>query len=124
MDYSSEVARRFDSPFGAGEIDSHAPGIVVAGEAEDRALNVWVRFQVQVHDGAIRVRFRAYGCPHLIAGASWAAEQLEGRPLAALRALDVERARRELDVPAHKLGKLLRIEDALAVCAERILAMC
>ncbi|MBN1240843.1 MAG: iron-sulfur cluster assembly scaffold protein [Gammaproteobacteria bacterium] len=122
MDYSSEVLRRFDSPATAGETDgADADAGLVAGEAEDRSLNVWVRFQVQLRDGAIRdVRFRAFGCPHTIAAADWAAERLHGRPAAALRQIDVPRIRRELEIPTEKLGKLLRIEDALAACADRI----
>jgi NifU-like protein involved in Fe-S cluster formation len=122
MDYCAEVLRRFDSPPGAGKIGSDAPGLVAA-EAEDRTLNVWIRFQVQVEDGVIRdVRFQAFGCPHTIAAASYAADWLRGRPAAALRQLDVGRVGRDLAVPTEKLGKLLRIEDALALCSDRIAA--
>jgi NifU-like protein involved in Fe-S cluster formation len=120
MDYSSEVLRRFDSPAGAGQIGADAPG-VVAAEAEDRTLNVWIRFQVQVEDDVIRdVRFQAYGCPHTIAAASCAADWLRGRGAASLRQLDVGRIGRDLAVPIEKLGKLLRIEDAVTLCGDRL----
>lgn len=119
MDYSSDVLRRFDSPANAGCLDADAAGLVAA-EAEDRTLNVWVRFQVQVEHGMIRdVRFQAFGCPHTIAAADYAAESLRGRPAAALRQLDVGRIGRDLAVPTEKLGKLLRIEDAVLGCGER-----
>ena len=123
MDYGSEIERRFRSGGGAWDFGPQAPGAVAAGEAEDKALNVWVRFEVQVQDGFIRgARFQVYGCPHTIAAASWAAEWLRGQPAACLQRLEVERLRRDLGVPTQKLGKLLRIEDALAACAERLSA--
>ena len=98
MEYSSEVVRRFDSPRRAGELPHGTPGLV-AGEAEDRTLHVWVRFQLQVIDGAIQAaRFAAFGCPHTVAAASLVAEWLEGRPVerrgAARRARAASRARR------------------------------
>jgi len=116
MDYSSEVVRRFRSPRRAGVIAEDTPG-VVSGEAEDRSLNVWLRFQVQVRDRRVDVvRFQAFGCPHTIAAADWIAERLEGDDVKALAELDVHAAARALAVPIEKLGKLLRIEDALVAC--------
>ncbi len=44
------------------------------------------------------------------------AEWLEGRPVDAARKLDVKTVCAELEVPIEKLGKLLRIEDAVAAC--------
>lgn len=116
MEYSPEVERRLRSPARAGVAREPAPA--VAGEAEDRSLNVWVRYQVQLRDGAIRsVRFEAYGCPHFVAAADWQAEQLEGRPGSALVEPDTQGAREALGVPTEKLGKLLVIENALSACA-------
>src|SRR5690606_19150799 len=121
MDYSSEVLRRFDSPASAGRLDeagTDAPGRVEA-EAQDPSLNVWVRFQVQIEGDSIRdVRFQAFGCPHTIAAADYVAEWLRGRPAAALRGLDIAGMSRDLEVPVAKLGKLLRIEDAVTACGE------
>lgn len=117
MDYSSEVLRRFRSPLRAGELADGAPGMIVRGAAEDRSLNVWVQFHVQLSASRIEaVRFEAFGCPHTIAAAAAAAEWLEGRERSALRGWDVHAAARALDVPTEKLGKLLRIEDALLAC--------
>ena len=119
MDYSSEVRRRFRAPARAGELPPDA-GDVVEGTAEDRSLNVWVRFQVQHERQTIRqVRFRAFGCPHTLAAADWAAEWLEGRAVDALTAVDWSDAA-ALGVPRDKAGKLLRVEDALASCKASI----
>jgi NifU-like protein involved in Fe-S cluster formation len=116
MDYSSEVLRRFGAPLRAGEIAAGTPGRV-SGEAQDRSLNTWVRFDVQVQGGRIQVaRFRVLGCPHAVAAAAFVAEWLEGRGVEALGQLDIHAIARTLEVPTEKLGKLLRIEDALLAC--------
>ncbi len=116
MDYSSEVLRRFDLPPGAGELPDGTRG-VVRGEAEDRSLGIWVRFDVRVQEGLIRaVRFRLFGCPHAIAAAGLIAEGLEGQPARSLSCLDLRKVASDLDLPAEKYGKLLRIEDALLAC--------
>ena len=120
MDYSSEVLTRFSSPRRTDVLDERVPG-VVGGEAEDRALNVWVRFQVQVREGRLhRVRFKVFGCPYTIAAASWVAEWLEGRDQASLTGLDVHEIVEALQMPVERIGKLLRIEDALLECRRQL----
>ena len=117
MEYSSEVVRRCDSPRRAGELPHALPGLL-SGQAEDRVLQVWVRFDLQVQHGVIQTaRFEAFGCPHTVAAADLAAEWLEGQPLEAARRVDARELMAALDVPVEKLGKLLRIEDAAAACA-------
>lgn len=120
MDYSSEVRRRFAAPARAVEPDS-AGGWGVAGAAEDRSLNIWVRFQVQAEGAVIRrVRFSAFGCPHTLAAADLIAESLEGRLLEALVQLDSAAVARTIGLPREKHGKLLRMEDALAEIHHRL----
>jgi len=120
MDYSAEVRRRFEAPVRAGEFPPAAPGVVSAS-SEDRSLNVWVRFQVQASAGSIAdVRFSVFGCPHTVAAADWIAERLRGEPVGALRCVDLAAAAEALAIPRDKIGRLLRIEDALAGCADRI----
>lgn len=117
MDYSAEVRRRARSAAGAGALEAGAAG-VVSGEAQDRALGVWVRFELQLVEGTIRQAcFQAYGCPHTIAAASWIAEHLEGQRPDVLERMFARELMTTLAVPAEKLGKLLVIEDALAGCA-------
>lgn len=118
MEYSSAVERHFAAPKKARELPGGSAGLV-AGEAEDRTLHVWVRFQLQVVDGVVAAAgFQAYGCPHTVAAASAVADWLEGRSLAEARKLDVKAVCAELEVPVEKLGKLLRIEDAVAACCQ------
>jgi NifU-like protein involved in Fe-S cluster formation len=116
MEYSQAVERHFAAPVRARELPAGAPGLV-AGEAEDRTLHVWVRFQLQiVEDVVVAAGFQAFGCPHTVAAASVVADWLEGRSVAAASKLDVKALCAALEVPVEKLGKLLRIEDAVAAC--------
>ena len=116
MEYSPAVERHFTAPARARELPAGVAGLV-AGEAEDRTLHVWVRFQLQVVEDVVAAAgFQAFGCPHTVAAASVVADWLEGRSVEAARELDVKALCAELDVPVEKLGKLLRIEDAVAAC--------
>jgi len=116
MEYSPAVLRSFEAPHRVSELPRDAPGWVL-GEAEDRSLHVWIRFQLEVQEGIVRsARFQVFGCPHTIAAANLAAEWLEGRSVDEARRLDLKALSGHLDVPTEKLGKLLRIEDAIAAC--------
>jgi NifU-like protein involved in Fe-S cluster formation len=116
MEYSLAVRRHFATPEKVRELPAASAGLV-AGEAEDRTLHVWVRFQLQIVDETIAAAgFQAFGCPHTLAAASVVAGWAEGRTVAEVRALDVKAVCAELEVPVEKLGKLLRIEDAVAAC--------
>jgi NifU-like protein involved in Fe-S cluster formation len=116
MEYSSAVERHFAAPTRARELPSGLAGLV-AGEAEDRTLHVWVRFELQVVENVVAAAaFQAFGCPHTIAAASVVADWLEGKPVEAARRLEARAVCAGLDVPVEKLGKLLRIEDAVAAC--------
>jgi NifU-like protein involved in Fe-S cluster formation len=116
MEYSLAVARHFAAPRKARELPPGAPGLV-SGEAEDRTLHVWVRFQLQVADDIVRqAGFEVFGCPHTVAAASAVADWLEGRSVDEARRLSAPEVCAGLDVPVEKLGKLLRIEDAVAAC--------
>jgi NifU-like protein involved in Fe-S cluster formation len=53
MEYSPAVVRHFDAPSRARELPRGTPGLVT-GEAEDRTLHVWIRFQLQLVDGVVR----------------------------------------------------------------------
>jgi NifU-like protein involved in Fe-S cluster formation len=112
--YSQEVLRRFDAPDGAGPL--FGGGTVVRGTAGDFSRGTRVEFHLRLDNGAISAcRFQAYGCPHVIAAASWIAERAEGleigEPPAAFSAMRVAEA---LEAPAEKLGPLLVVEDAFA----------
>ena len=73
-----------------------------------------VELSAGVDDGKIAaVRFRAWGCPHLIAAAEWAAAQLEGQALGSVRPIRSNDLAAALSVPVTKTGLMLLVEDAI-----------
>jgi NifU-like protein involved in Fe-S cluster formation len=111
--YSEEVERRFRAPPAAGELPP-GNGVEVAAEAGSRAVGALVQFRaLVVGERIVAARFCAYGCPHLIAAASWAAEQLSGATPALLAAWDWQAAASALAVPPAKFGRLLVLQDAV-----------
>jgi hypothetical protein len=69
-------------------------------------------------DGTVSdVRFQAFGCPHTLATAAWVAGQLRGRASTQLVPASPPEWATALGVPVTKLGRLLRIEDALRAVA-------
>ncbi len=109
LDYSEIVRDRFERPANAGRLH----GRHVTGSAGDESLGTRVEFDFRVRRGVVeRGSFRAYGCPHTIAAASWVAEAAEGKPLRDTGWLDPLELARVLKMPEHKLGVLLVVEDA------------
>jgi cysteine desulfurase len=124
-DTLSPLARRyFDTLPGAVAMtpgdDAGTEGTdeVVRGEAGSIGEGTWVRFHLRVANGIVKAAlFQAYGCPHTLAVAAWLTGQLPGRAIAQ----GVEQGvpgtpaawLEALEVPVEKLGRLLRVEDAL-----------
>jgi NifU-like protein involved in Fe-S cluster formation len=97
---------------GAGDLPP-GPGTVTgtAGNAEQGAQ---VRFQFRLEDEHVaEARFRAFGCPHFVATASWLTDRLRGAGRSELEAWDWQEAVTALDVPPAKFGRLLTLQDAL-----------
>jgi len=116
LDYSGEVRHRFEAAPRHGRVFA-APGERVSGGAGEVGRGVRVEFEARVRDGrVVECRFRAYGCPHVIAAASWVAEHAEGRSVGDFDWLDPRRLAELLEAPPHKLGSLLVIEDAYRAC--------
>lgn len=107
---------------GAGQGAGRAPDSAredseIVGEAGGPGQDVWVRFRLQVRDGRVRsAAFKAYGCPHTLAVAGWLAGRLPGRSRDDLVPQTPRDWAGELAVPVEKLGRLLKIEDALREC--------
>jgi len=100
-----------DLPDGEGRAVSAAveeggsgPRIVLYGRTDDER---W-----------LALRFRVFGCPHLVAAAEWAAARFEGKPTGAPVPFPVDEIRETLDVPVEKTGRILLLEDAF-VALER-----
>lgn len=118
--YNEAVRRRFANPAHAGDLP---PGYAASavGEASDPGRGCRVVLTAAVDGGVLRaLRFRAFGCPHLIAAVEAACEDFEGRPIAALRELSVPALMGRLSVPVEKTGRILLVEDAFAALAEAL----
>lgn len=91
----------------------------VCGRAGSIERGTWIEFQLTLaDDGEVETAaFRAYGCPHTIALASWLTEYLPGRTLSDNFTLDRHVITQALDLPVEKLSSVLVAEDALRACA-------
>ena len=112
--YSALVREHFERPRLSGRLGGRGVRQGAAGSTE---RGVWVEFSIRIADGRVAdARFRAYGCPHTIAAASWVAEHLIGQPVARAAEIDPLELGERLEAPAEKLGNLLVVEDALRAC--------
>ena len=64
-------------------------------------------------DVIVSLRFRAWGCPHLLAAAEAFCREFEGGPVQALQAFSAAEIMQTLPVPREKLGRILVLEDAV-----------
>lgn len=115
VDYSLLVRERFNRLAYAAQVGEAADASGSAGRIE-RGAAVELLAWCDARNRLARVRFRAYGCPALLAAADLAAERLEGQPLAALGRVDPRALASALDLPGGKLGRVLLIEDAAQAC--------
>jgi hypothetical protein len=115
--YAESIRRLCARPAHAGDLSpGHGPS--VEGEAGAPECGAWVRFAVCVSEGLVReARFRAWGCPHVLAACELAAGRMEGHPPGRPEGVSGASLARELAVPPEKMGRLLVIEDALAALA-------
>jgi NifU-like protein involved in Fe-S cluster formation len=110
--YSAEVLRRLRETPGAGDLA--ADDRILCGRAGEREQGVEVQLVCAVAAGRVTAaRFRAYGCPHVIAAASWLTERVQGADRENLLAWDWREAAAALEVPPAKFGRLLTLQDAL-----------
>jgi NifU-like protein involved in Fe-S cluster formation len=110
--YGEQVRLRMARLTGVGAL-LRAPD-VVTGRGGDREQGAEVVLQLRVTDGKVtEARFRAFGCPHFIAAASWLTEWLCGAGREDLERWDWRPVAAALEVPAAKFGRLLTLQDAL-----------
>jgi NifU-like protein involved in Fe-S cluster formation len=115
--YGDLVRRLAADPAHAGSLDP-AGGPVREAEVSALERGAWVRFELRVQEGVVReARFRAWGCPHVLAACELAAARLEGRPPGQVDGLSAASLAQALQAPPDKMGRLLVVEDALAALA-------
>lgn len=117
--YNSVVRRYFVSPLHAGDL-ALPYSTAASAEAGDGQGN---RLQLSAGiagDQLDELRFRALGCPHLVAAAEYFCRRYTGMPVSALATFDKAAVMKDLAVPMSKSGRILLLEDAIRALCERI----
>ncbi len=105
--YSPAVRNLFAAPSHAGTL---ADGTTVL--VEDQGMRV--ELSARAEQGRLAaMRFRVWGCPHLIAATEWVCDHYEAGPVAALEVFPAARIMEYLAVPTEKTGRILVLEDAV-----------
>ncbi len=119
MLYNALVEDHFQRPRNPALADCPDSLEGAAGSVE---RGTWIAFQLRLGpDRAVRgARFRAYGCPHTIALASWLTEFLPGRVVAGNFTLDRQRVVQVLELPVEKTHCVIVAEDALRACVAHL----
>lgn len=105
--YSERVRELFANPAHAGDL----PGAARA-HVEDQGVRI--ALSALCEHGRLRaLRFRAWGCPHLIAAAEAFCREYEGRACTDLAEFGVAEVMQTLPVPTEKTGRILVLEDAV-----------
>lgn len=112
--YNARVRGYFADPRHAGDVAAGA-GEVIRARAAESDTGAQVELAAVVTGGRLAaLRFRAFGCPHLIAAAEACCERFEGRPVEALHEFSIDWLMETLDIPVEKTGRILLLEDAIA----------
>jgi len=111
--YSATVRKRFFESSYCGDLSSSG-GRLAAGEAGTIAGGAAVRLVASISNGrVVEMRYRAFGCPHLVAALDIICARSEGRDVADLAEFSAAQVLEILDAPIAKLGRLLLVEDAI-----------
>lgn len=119
--YNEEVRRLFARPAHAGDLPA-GRARAASAEAAESAAGCRVRLSASADAGRLSaLRFRTFGCPHLVAAAEAFCAGVEGQPVAALRTPQVPALMERLAVPVEKTGRLLLLENAAEALARELL---
>lgn len=112
--YSARVRDLFANPVHAGELDN-----AIGVDVDDQGIRL--RLEARLVEPDIEaLRFRAWGCPHVIAAAEAFCAGFEGRPAADLLEFRAADLMKSLPVPVAKTGRILVLEDAVRSLGQAI----
>ncbi len=106
--YGERVRELFAYPDHAGDLENPA----ARAQVVDQGVRIALAADID-GDTIVSLRFRAWGCPHLLAAAEAFCRDFEGRPVAALAEFGAAEIMQTLPVPREKLGRILVLEDAV-----------
>ena len=105
--YSQRVRSLFAEP-------AHAGTLAAARRVSVGDQGVCIELSADIKNGLIeRLRFRAWGCPHVLATAEALCAQHEGQAVVDLENFTAADLMQSLAVPVEKSGRILVIEDAV-----------
>jgi len=111
--YNNEVRTRFANPVHAGDVEGHYDTLLGA-EAVQAGSGARIRLTAGIEAGrVVALRFRAWGCPHLIAAGDALCEEAAGRMLEELAGWKAAPMAERLGLPRSKAGVMFLLEDAL-----------
>jgi NifU-like protein involved in Fe-S cluster formation len=111
--YSPLVRAYFAHPEHGGVL---AGGIAVTAPAQ----GVRIELGATCEAGRVQaLRFRAWGCPHVIAAAEAFCRDFEGEAVSALTGFESGAIRDKLSVPVEKTGRILVLEDAVRALGQK-----
>lgn len=117
--YSDAVRRYFRAASHAGDLEADGVGCVTAA-ADEGGAGARICLSGRAENGVWSVlRYRIFGCPHLIAAAEAVCERFEGCETDSVRSLPVDELLADLQIPVEKTGRLLLLEDAFRQLADR-----
>ncbi len=93
---------------------NHAGDLTDAVTVRVNEQGVRLKLAATHENGRIQaLRFRVWGCPHVIAACESFCADYEGRPIAALGGFEAGDIMLKLSVPVEKTGRILVLEDAV-----------
>jgi NifU-like protein involved in Fe-S cluster formation len=101
---------------------AHAGDLADAAHARVDDQGVRISLAASCDDGVLEaLRFRAWGCPHLLAATESFCRDYEGRPCSDLLDFGAAEVMATLPVPTEKLGRILVLEDAVHSLGQSVL---
>ena len=91
----------------------------VIGYFDDQGIRITLSAIVAAGD-ITSMRFRAWGCPHVIAAAEAVCRHYEGRPSEDLEEFSTDQIMQDLAIPVEKTGRILVLEDAVRSLGQAI----
>lgn len=109
--YSEQVRTLFDATAHAGNLED---GVAIVLEEQGVRIALSARVGPRPAGTVIEaLRFKAWGCPHLIAAAEAFCDRYEGKPVAELGGFTGRELMQSLPVPVAKTGRILVLVDAV-----------
>lgn len=112
--YSERVRDFFANPVHAGQVPD-----AVRVRVDDQGVRLELSACCR-DDRLETLRFRAWGCPHLLAAAEAFCRDYEGSRCARLAGFGAAEIMQTLPVPMEKTGRILVLEDAVRLLEQRL----